>query len=701
MANTANELKKDRNFIPKNCIEGIKKTLDFESMKLFEPLSLGFTELKNRFVMGSMHTGLEDSLKNLPKLTEYFVERARGGVGLIITGGYSPNLLGRLTPNGGSFKSKSWARAHQSLTKAVHENGSKICLQLLHAGRYSFHPLSVAPSRIKSPITPFTPFAMPGFLVKWTIQDFAKAAENAKLAGYDGVEIMGSEGYLIHQFISARTNHRSDEFGGSFENRMRFPLEIVKETRKRVGAEFIIIFRLSLLDLVEGGSTFEEVVQLAKELRRAGVTIINSGIGWHEARIPTIGSMVPKAAFTGITAKLRAAVKMPIIATNRINDPSTAEDVLSRGDADLISMARPFLADPAFVNKTKAGHPEQINPCIACNQACLDHIFEGKHASCLVNPSACEETEWKTSSTPASKKYAVIGAGPAGMNAALVLLRAGHQVTLFEKEKTLGGQFKLASQVPGKAEYLSSIEFWESEIKRLGGKLSLGRTIKGAFEIKGFDEVIIATGVKPRKPSIPGINLPHVYSYNDLLSGKVAPKHIMVIIGAGGIGVDVATYILNRDSKMDYDPKEFFKHWGIDPNQRSGLTPGFKAERTRLSVTVLQRSQGGMGRGLGKTTGWIHRLDLKRTGVRYLNNLSYEEITNEGVRVKFKDGKTKLVPAQQVFICAGQESENSLVKICEDAKIPYRVIGGAKLAGELDAKRAIRDAWELTRTELR
>jgi 2,4-dienoyl-CoA reductase (NADPH2) len=671
-------------------------------MKLFQPLPLGFTELKNRFVMGSMHTGLEDSLSNLPALTEYFVERAKGGVGLIITGGYSPNRLGRLTPRAGSFHSASWARAHQSLTQAVHEAGSKICLQLLHAGRYAFHPFSVAPSRIKSPITPFTPFAMPGFLVRSTVRDFGKAAANAKLAGYDGVEIMGSEGYLIHQFLCERTNQRKDEWGGSFENRMRFALEIVKSVREHTGKDFIIIFRVSILDLVEKGSTFEEVVEFAKELRRAGVTVLNSGIGWHEARIPTIASMVPKGAFTSLTAKLRSQVRMPIIAVNRINDPTTAEDILQNGFADLISMARPLLADPYFVKKTQEGRAIEINPCIACNQACLDHIFEGKKASCLVNPAACEEGSWSISRTSQSekiapKKIAVIGAGPAGLNAALTLLRQGHQVTVFERGKTLGGQFLLAAKVPGKAEYLSSIEHWENEIKRLGGKISLGREIKGSFEIKGFDEVVIATGVRPRKPSIPGIDLPHVHSYQDLLTGKVTPKHIMVIIGAGGIGVDVATYLLHREDSIDYDPKAFFEHWGIDPNQRSGLVPGFKPKRTKLSITLLQRSQGGMGRGLGKTTGWIHRLDLKRSGVRYLNHLEYEEITPEGVKVKFKDGKSKLIPAQQVFVCAGQESENALVKTCEDAKIPYRIIGGAKLAGELDAKRAIREAWELSR----
>jgi 2,4-dienoyl-CoA reductase (NADPH2) len=667
-------------------------------MKLFEPLPLGTTSLKNRFVMGSMHTGLEDHLKDLPKLTEYFVERAKGGVGLIITGGYSPNRLGRLTPRGGTFQSKSTARAHQSLTKVVHDHGAKICLQLLHAGRYSFHPFLVAPSRIKSPITPFTPFAMPKFLVRSTIQDFARAAENAKLAGYDGVEIMGSEGYLIHQFIAERTNRRADEFGGNFENRIRFPLEIVRETRKRVGNDFLIIFRISILDLVEGGSTPDEVIKFAKELKRAGVSILNSGIGWHEARIPTIGSMVPRAAFTGVTARLRESVRMPVIATNRINDPLTAEEVLARGDADLISMARPFLADPGFVEKARLGRDADINPCIACNQACLDHIFEGKKASCLVNPAACDESSWPFPKTSNPKRVAVVGAGPAGLNAAIVLLKCGHQVTVFEKSEFLGGQFTLAAQVPGKGEYMASIDHWANEIKRLGGTIRLNREIKSEFEIKGFDEIVISTGVKPRVPEIPGSDLPHVHRYDELLSGKVTPKHIMVIIGAGGIAVDTATYILHHHSNQDLDPQAYFKHWGIDPNQKSGLVPGFKPSKTRLSVTLLQRSQGGMGRGLGKTTGWIHRLDLKRSGVRYLNNLQYDAITPEGVSVTLKDGTKKLVPAQQVFICAGQESVNSLGAICEKAGIRHHVIGGAKLASEIDAKRAIREAWELSKT---
>lgn len=685
-------------FIGQNCIEGIEKELDSEIMKTFEPLSLGFTELRNRYVMGSMHTGLEDHQKDLPTLTRYFVERARGGVGLIITGGYSPNRLGRLTPNGGSFHSKSLALAHQSLTSAVKSEGAKICLQLLHAGRYSVHPLLVAPSRLKSPISPFTPFAMPKFLVTWTIRDFAKAAENAKLAGYDGVEIMGSEGYLIHQFFSERTNRRTDEFGGSLENRMRFALEIVRETRKRVGPDFILIFRISILDLVEGGATPEETIRFAKELKRAGVNVLNSGIGWHEARIPTIASVVPRAAFTGITAKIRKAVNLPIIAVNRINDPAVAEDILKNGDADLVSLARPFLADPHFVEKARTGRSAEINPCIACNQACLDHVFEGKKSSCLVNPAACNESEFAPVRASKSRKIGVIGAGPAGMNAAIELLRAGHQVTLFERGDSLGGQFNLAARVPGKGEYSGSIEHWSREIRRLGGKIQLNRTIKSEFEIKGFDEIVIATGVKPRMPSIPGIDLPHVHSYQDLFTGKVTPKHIIVIIGAGGIAIDAATYILHHQENFDLEPEAYFKHWGIDPAQKGGLIPGFKPPRTRLSVTLLQRSSGGMGRGLGKTTGWIHRLDLKRSGVRYQNHLSYDAITPEGVSVTLKDGSKKLIPAQQVFICAGQESENSLAAICEKGKIPHRVIGGARLASEVDAKRAIREAWELTRS---
>jgi 2,4-dienoyl-CoA reductase (NADPH2) len=666
--------------------------------KLFSPLPLGFTSLKNRLVMGSMHTGLEDHLKDLPTLTRYFVERARGGVGLIITGGYSPNLLGRLTPFGGSFSTRRTAQAHATLTREVHESGAKICLQLLHAGRYAYHPFSVAPSRIKSPITPFTPFKLPSFLVRKTIRDFAGAAALAKEAGYDGVEIMGSEGYLIHEFLTARTNVRTDEWGGSFEKRTRFALEIVRQIRARVGKEFILIFRLSLLDLVSDGASPEETFLLAKKLEEAGVSIFNSGIGWHEARIPTIASMVPRGAFSEITARLKSKVSIPVIATNRINDPAMAESILSRGQADLISMARPFLADPEFANKAQAGLFSEINPCIACNQACLDHIFQNKKASCMVNPSAVEEAKWEIKKTALPKKIAVVGGGVAGLNAALVLLKKGHEVELFEKSKTLGGQFRMAANIPGKAEYHGTVTYLEKEITRLGGIIHLQTVVESVEGLKSFHHVVISTGVKPRELSIPGIDLPHVFSYDQYLLEKRKPKASTVIIGAGGIGVDTATYLLHYGTQLETNTHEFFKHWGIDPKERSGLVPKFKAEKSPLNITLLQRSPGHMGKGLGKTTGWIHRMELKRSGVKFINNLSYERITAEGVFVKLANGEEKLIAGEEVVICAGQESQNELIALCEQAAIPHSVIGGARIAGELDAKRAIREAWELSFT---
>lgn len=675
---------------------------------LFTPLDLGFTTLQNRFVMGSIHTGLEDKLTHLESLTQYFLERARGGVGLIITGGYSPNLLGRLTPWAGSFNSRKITKAHQSLTAAVHQTGTKICLQLLHAGRYAYHPFSVAPSRIKSPITPFTPIGMPDWMVRSTIEDFANAALNAKNAGYDGVEIMGSEGYLIHQFLSERTNKRNDDWGGSFEKRARFATEIVERTRSKVGSNFIIIFRISIVDLVEKGATQEEVVELAKLLEKSGVTIFNSGIGWHEARVPTIASMVPRAAFSELTSKLKKQIHIPIIATNRINTPEVAESILSNGDADLVSMARPFLADARFVEKAKAGNPDSINSCIACNQACLDHIFKNKRASCLVNPSAVEETKWLaelSQKTKKQRKIAVIGAGPAGLNAALILLKRGHLVTIFEKGNELGGQFNLAAMIPGKEDYRESIRYWKHEIETSGGNIVFNETIdqdNATEKLSEFDHVVIAAGVKPRKLDLPGIENPMVYYYDRYLrglsDGSIKPASSIAVIGAGGIGVDTTTAILKHNHTASHHPEtkeEFFQEWGIHPELRGGLDTNFVPPPSPIKITILQRSEGVMGRGLGKTTGWIHRLTLKRNGVDYVNQVSYVEITNEGLWIKNKKDELKLIPAKQVVVCAGQTSENSLVTLLEKNGKSFSLIGGAKLAAEVDAKRAIREAWEV------
>ena len=665
-----------------------------ENRKIFEPLVLKNQTLINRFVMGSMHTGLEDKLIDLEALTSYFVSRAKTDIGLIITGGYSPNRLGRLTPFAGTFNSKKMAKAHRKLTEQVHASGkSKIILQLLHAGRYSYHPLSVAPSRIKSPITPFTPFALPEFAVRSTVQDFVKAASLAKDAGYDGVEIMGSEGYLLHQFFSPRTNKRTDQWGGNLENRCRFATEIIKQTRALLGVEFLIVFRIPILDLLEDGSPWSEIEHYAKTLQAAGVDILNSGIGWHESRVPTIGSMVPEAAFSTITQKLKQAVQIPVIATNRFSQPESIEMVLQNGHADLVSMARPFLADPEFVEKTKSNRISQINPCIACNQACLDHIFSQKRASCLVNPTACEETKWTPLLKPASssKKIAVVGAGVAGLNAALVLLKSGHDLTIFEKSSDVGGQFQLAALIPGKKDYARSLIHWKSEIERLGGKILFSSQPK---TFSGFDHVIISTGVTPRKPKIPGVDLSHVVTYDQFLKNQTSLGKNIVIIGAGGIAVDVATSIFHRHSDLDTQYLKFFKHWNIDSNASGGLTPQQKI-KPDTSVTLLQRSKKGFGQGLGKTTGWIHRLDLKRHGLQFFNDLEYQKITAQSVEVKFSNGEIKSIPADQVIICAGQEPVINLKEILMLANIPFTVIGGARLAGELDAKRAIREAFEL------
>lgn len=665
---------------------------------IFRPLKVGSVELSNRIVMGSMHTGLEDRLQDIERLTDYFVARSKNGPGLIVTGGYSPNYLGRLTPFAGSFNSSKMQQAHLSLTQKVHASGdSKIVLQLLHAGRYSFHPFSVAPSRIKSPITPFAPFAMPGFLVESTVQDFVQAAARAEHAGYDGVEVMGSEGYLIHQFFSSRTNQRQDQWGGSLENRVRFGVEIVRRIRETCGPQFLLVFRIPILDLLMDGSPWSDIEFYAQSLEKAGAHILNSGIGWHESRVPTIASMVPEAAFTTFTAKLKKCVSVPVVATNRFNEPASIEKALQSESADLVSMARPFLADPNFVSKTRQNEWSQINPCIACNQACLDHIFSQKTASCLVNPKACEEKKWRTEAAPTIRQLhvAVVGSGVAGLNAALVLLKKGHKVSVFEKSSQVGGQFTLAARVPGKKDYQKSLNHWQSEILRLGANLHLNQELKPDANLSAFDHVVVATGVTPRKISVSGHTLPHVVSYEAVLSGKVKVGKNVVIIGAGGIGIDVATYVLHHDSDLDVNARSFFHHWGIDENSPGGLKKTPPLEKKR-QVTILQRSKGAWGRSLGKTTGWIHRLDLKRQGVQYFNDLEYQEITPENIQVLMKrSGERKIIPCDQVIVCAGQVSNTDLIAALQANSIPHHVIGGASLAAELDAKRAIREAFLL------
>lgn len=664
-------------------------------IKTFEKLRVGTHTIENRILMGSMHTGLEDHLSNLEQLTDYFAERAKSGVGIIITGGYSPNRLGRLTPFAGTFNSKKVALAHQKLTSKVHAAGpTKILLQLLHAGRYSYHPLCVSASRVKSPISPFTPFALPAWMIESTIQDFVRAASYAHLAGYDGIELMGSEGYFIHQFFSSKTNKRSDQWGGRLDNRCRLGVEIVRRIRQKLGPDFLITFRVPLLDLLIDGSAWSEVEYYAKQIESAGADLLNSGIGWHESRVPTIGSMVPAAAFSSITRKLKSVVKIPVVASNRFNDPEQIEKALSENHADLISMARPFLADPAFVEKARNNQASRINPCIACNQACLDHIFSQKRASCLVNPQACEEKKWNPILTTHPKKIAIVGAGVAGLNAALVLLKKGHQVTLFESSESLGGQFQLAGLIPGKKDYLKSLVHWKEEIQRLGGIINLKAHIQSPDQLQEFDHVVISTGVKPRKPQILGIDLSHVMSYEELLHKEIVTAKNIVIIGAGGIAVDVTTYLLHHKGKLDTSIPDFFNHWGIDLELPGGLKKVSKLN-TDLKITLLQRSDRTLGKGLGKTTGWIHRLDLKKYGVQFINRIEYKQITKDYVEIINRKGDIQRLPADLVVVCAGQESQKDLVSKLDLVKKPYSIIGGAGNAGELDAKRAIREAFEL------
>lgn len=662
---------------------------------LLAPLDLGFTTLKNRVLMGSMHLGLEEEKGGFDKLAAFYAERAKGGVGLIVTGGISPNIAGWVAPFAGRMSSRRHAKKHKVITQAVHDAGGKICMQILHSGRYGYHPFAVSASAVKSPITPFKPKALSIRGIKNTIKDYVECADLAKFAGYDGVEIMGSEGYLINQFFCERTNHRDDEWGGSLENRARLAIEVVRQTRQKVGAEFIIIYRLSMIDLVEGGAPWEEVVYLAKEIEKAGATLINTGIGWHETRVPTIATSVPRAAFTWVTERMKSEVKIPLITTNRINTPEVAESVLAQGHADMVSMARPFLADAHFVAKAMRNESDQINTCIACNQACLDHAFEQKRASCLVNPQACYETEliFKTVFTP--KKLAVIGAGPAGLAFATYAAERGHQVHLFEKASEIGGQFNYAKQIPGKEEFYETLRYYAKRIEVLGISLHLNTQVDAdVLAPHQFDEVIMATGIKPRKLDIPGIDHPNVLSYIEVLRDHKPVGKRVALIGAGGIGFDVAEYLVEKEH-LTTNLDKWLTHWGIDKNYRhAGALSKPEIADTERDVYLLQRKSSKVGAGLGKTTGWIHRTSLAHHKVKMINSVSYEKVDDQGLHIKIGD-KPRVLEVDNIIVCAGQEPFRELESSLLEAGFIVHVIGGADVAAELDAKRAIRQGAEL------
>ena len=656
---------------------------------LLAPLDLGFTTLKNRVLMGSMHTGLEEVANGHERMAAYFGERAKGGVGLIVTGGIGPNTEGGTHPNTKMLVTEDDIAGHKQITDSVHEHGGKICMQILHTGRYAYSPDQVAPSAIKSPINPFTPRALTDEEVYKQIDDFVFTSVQAQKAGYDGVEIMGSEGYFLNQFIAARTNQREDDWGGSYENRIRLPIEVVRRVREAVGEHFIIIFRLSMLDLVDGGSTAEEVIQLGKAVEKAGATIINTGIGWHEAQIPTIATKVPRAAFTWVTARFRKELSVPVITSNRINTPEVAEEVLARGDADMVSMARPFLADPDFVIKAQENRADEINTCIGCNQACLDHVFGGVMTSCLVNPRACHETELFITATTNVKKIAVVGAGPAGLSAATTAASRGHQVTLFDSASEIGGQFNIAKQIPGKEEFFETLRYYGRQIELTGVDLQLNRRVTSEqLNNGGFDEVIIATGISPRMPTIEGINHPKVMDYLDVIGAKKSVGQKVAIIGAGGIGFDTAEYITHSGESTSQNIPAFMKEWGIDMTfgSRSGIE-GVTAQPvpSPREVYLLQRKTTRVGKGLGKTTGWIHRAGLAMKGVRMMPGCDYSHIDDQGLHITVGDN-TQILDVDTIIICAGQDPLRELV---DGLNLPHHLIGGADEAGELDAKRAI------------
>ncbi|MCJ8293261.1 MAG: NADPH-dependent 2,4-dienoyl-CoA reductase [Colwellia sp.] len=675
--------------------ENIETTGNTQFSKLLAPLDLGFTTLKNRILMGSMHTGLEEHPDGTRRMAAYFGERAKGGCGLMVTGGYGPSKRGATHPNTQIMTSAEDIAKHRVITDEVHKYDSKICLQILHTGRYAFNHKLIAPSAIQAPINPFKPEAVTVEMIEEEIQSFVDLALKSQQANYDGVEVMGSEGYFINQFTALRTNQRDDEWGGSFDNRIKFGVEVVRRIRQAVGEHFIIIFRLSMMDLVEGGSSFDEVVKFGQAIEKAGATIINTGIGWHEARIPTIQTKVPRAAFTWVTAKYREHFSIPVITSNRINTPEVAEQVLQRGDADMISMARPFLADAEFVNKAAEGRSDEINTCIGCNQACLDHVFNGEMASCLVNPRACFETEINIVPTKTIKKIAVVGAGPAGLSASTSLAEAGHEVTLFDGASEVGGQFNIAKQVPGKEEFSETIRYFSRQLELTGVTVKLNtRITANELNNSDFDEIVIATGINPRLPTIEGIEHSKVLNYIDVLKHKKTVGKKVAVIGAGGIGFDVSEYLVHSGIATSQNIAAYMKEWGVDMtlSARAGVE-GVKAEVTAPArdVYLLQRKDTKVGAGLGKTTGWIHRTGLKNKQVKMLSSCVYHKIDDAGLHLSIA-GKRQILAVDNIIICAGQDPARELI---EGLNKPYHLIGGADVAAELDAKRAIKQGLEI------